>query len=49
MSIAPIDPQRTDFFRSTLAERDPDVAAMIGGELVRQREGIELIASENMV
>ncbi|MBB2191148.1 serine hydroxymethyltransferase, partial [Gluconacetobacter azotocaptans] len=24
------------FFRSTLAERDPDVAAMIGGELERQ-------------
>ncbi|MBM9403879.1 serine hydroxymethyltransferase [Gluconacetobacter azotocaptans] len=37
------------FFRSTLAERDPDVAAMIGGELERQRDGIELIASENMV
>ncbi|GBQ51998.1 serine hydroxymethyltransferase [Komagataeibacter sucrofermentans DSM 15973] len=37
------------FFRAPLTEADPDVAAMIDAELVRQRDGIELIASENMV
>ncbi|MFT8712654.1 serine hydroxymethyltransferase [Komagataeibacter rhaeticus] len=37
------------FFRAPLAEVDPDVAAIIDAEKVRQRDGIELIASENMV
>ncbi|XAE44919.1 serine hydroxymethyltransferase [Nguyenibacter vanlangensis] len=37
------------YFRASLRERDPAVAGMIAGELERQREGIELIASENMV
>ncbi|MCE2574548.1 serine hydroxymethyltransferase [Komagataeibacter sp. FNDCR2] len=37
------------FFRAPLTEADPDVAAIIGAELERQRDGIELIASENMV
>ncbi|MBL7238414.1 MAG: serine hydroxymethyltransferase, partial [Komagataeibacter hansenii] len=32
-----------------MTEADPDVAAIIGAELERQRDGIELIASENMV
>jgi glycine hydroxymethyltransferase len=32
-----------------LAETDPDLAAAIGAELVRQQDGIELIASENIV
>jgi glycine hydroxymethyltransferase len=30
-------------------DADPDLAAAIGGELDRQRDGIELIASENIV
>ncbi len=38
-----------DFFSTTLAEADPDLSAAIGGELIRQRDGIELIASENIV
>ncbi|MEZ7136089.1 serine hydroxymethyltransferase, partial [Komagataeibacter sp. SM21] len=37
------------YFHAPLTEADPDVAAIIGAELERQRDGIELIASENMV
>ncbi len=37
------------FFTETLATRDPDLAAAIRGELGRQRDEIELIASENIV
>ncbi|TCS67460.1 glycine hydroxymethyltransferase [Primorskyibacter sedentarius] len=39
----------TGFFTETLADRDPDLFAAITGELGRQREEIELIASENIV
>jgi len=37
------------FFGASLAETDPELAAAIGRELVRQQDGIELIASENIV
>jgi glycine hydroxymethyltransferase len=37
------------FFRNTLAEQDPAVMAGIAGELQRQRDQIEMIASENIV
>ena len=37
------------FFNATLAESDPELATAIGRELHRQRDGIELIASENIV
>jgi glycine hydroxymethyltransferase len=37
------------FFTAPLAETDPDLAAVIGAELHRQQDGIELIASENLV
>ena len=37
------------FFETGLSERDPDIAASISRELGRQREEIELIASENIV
>jgi len=37
------------FFAAGLAETDPELAAAIGRELVRQQDGIELIASENIV
>ncbi len=37
------------FFSASLAETDPELAAAIGRELVRQQDGIELIASENIV
>ncbi len=37
------------FFTASLAEADPELAAAIGAELHRQQDGIELIASENVV
>lgn len=40
---------RPTFFTASLAESDPDVFASITGELGRQRDEIELIASENIV
>ena len=39
----------TGFFTETLATRDPEIKAAITGELGRQRDEIELIASENIV
>jgi glycine hydroxymethyltransferase len=38
-----------DFFTRSLADTDPAVAEAIRSELGRQRDGIELIASENIV
>jgi glycine hydroxymethyltransferase len=37
------------FFSAPLAETDPELAAAIGRELAREQDGIELIASENIV
>ncbi|MFM2355014.1 MAG: hypothetical protein RLZZ528_750, partial [Pseudomonadota bacterium] len=37
------------FFTESLATRDPDLFASITSELGRQRDEIELIASENIV
>ncbi|MCW8086626.1 serine hydroxymethyltransferase [Sabulicella glaciei] len=37
------------FFQAGVAEADPELNAAIGKELVRQQDGIELIASENIV
>ncbi|HXA22081.1 MAG TPA: serine hydroxymethyltransferase [Acetobacteraceae bacterium] len=37
------------FFDAPLAETDPELAAALSAELVRQQDGIELIASENVV
>jgi glycine hydroxymethyltransferase len=37
------------FFGAPLAETDPELAAALSAELVRQQDGIELIASENVV
>src|ERR1700753_3556870 len=36
-------------FNATLAASDPDIAAQIANEAVRQHEGLEMIASENFV
>ena len=41
--------ENSGFFTRSLAEADPEIAASIGDELGRQREKIELIASENIV
>ena len=40
---------KSALFTAPLAERDPEIAAAIGRELGRQRDEIELIASENIV
>src|SRR6202521_4322283 len=37
------------FFSAPLADTDPELAAAINAELERQQDGIELIASENIV
>jgi len=37
------------YFNAPVTEIDPEVAAALKGEMTRQRDGIELIASENMV
>ena len=37
------------FFTATLADTDPELAAAVAGEKRRQQDGIELIASENIV
>src|ERR1700739_521435 len=37
------------FFSAPLAEADPELAAVLSAELIRQQDGIELIASENVV
>ena len=44
---APTLPQR--FFTAPLSETDPALAAVLRAELARQQDGIELIASENIV
>ncbi len=38
-----------DFFTRRLAEADPDISRAIAGELSRQQNEVELIASENIV
>jgi glycine hydroxymethyltransferase len=51
--MAAIDPsvknQTASMFSASLAETDPEIADAIGKELGRQRDEIELIASENIV
>ncbi|SHJ34651.1 glycine hydroxymethyltransferase [Roseomonas rosea] len=37
------------FFNAPLSEIDPEIAEVLSRELVRQQDGIELIASENIV
>ncbi|MCP3970749.1 MAG: serine hydroxymethyltransferase, partial [Rhodobacteraceae bacterium] len=46
MTAAPLDQK---FFAEDLSSRDPEIFAAIGQELGRQRDEIELIASENIV
>ena len=41
--------QMDGFFSNSLAQSDPEVAAAINDELVRQQDQIEMIASENIV
>jgi glycine hydroxymethyltransferase len=50
LAISPDRPRLDDrFFEAPLSEADPEVAAAVRGELRREQEHIELIASENIV
>lgn len=42
-------PGMDSFFKASLAEADPEIYAAVRGELARQQDQIELIASENIV
>jgi glycine hydroxymethyltransferase len=44
-----LSPNLAKFFSAPLAETDPAIAEILAAELVRQQDGIELIASENIV
>jgi len=46
---SPARANETSLFTASLAESDPEIADIIGRELGRQRDEIELIASENIV
>lgn len=41
--------QKRDFFEIGLSEGDPEISAALGREFRRQSDGVELIASENIV
>ncbi|MGO3813803.1 MAG: serine hydroxymethyltransferase, partial [Cellulosimicrobium funkei] len=45
MSAQPAD----NVLDTPLAELDPEIAAVLDGELARQRDTLEMIASENFV
>ena len=49
MSVAEQTTASSDFFTRRLADSDPELLASLRGELHRQRDQIELIASENIV
>mgnify|MGYP001412630778 FL=1 len=49
MSVTQIKTTDEGFFSATLAEADPEIAEAVQRELGRQRDEIELIASENIV
>lgn len=38
-----------EFFKTPLHQTDPDITAILGRELRRQQDGLEMIASENLV
>ncbi len=49
MNDQSLSPNLAKFFSAPLAETDPAIAEILAAELVRQQDGIELIASENIV
>jgi glycine hydroxymethyltransferase len=48
-ATSPSATPKTDIFTASLREADPEIADVVGRELGRQRDEIELIASENIV
>jgi glycine hydroxymethyltransferase len=49
MNKANLSPSYDRFFTAPLAETDPELAGILRQELTREQDGIELIASENIV
>ncbi|MDR3522380.1 MAG: serine hydroxymethyltransferase [Acidocella sp.] len=49
MNDANLSPSYDRFFTAPLAETDPELAGILRQELTREQDGIELIASENIV
>jgi glycine hydroxymethyltransferase len=49
MNDASLSPSLSRFFNAPIADTDPELAAAIRAELEREQDGIELIASENIV
>ncbi len=49
MNDQTLAPSQARFFAAPLADTDPAIAAVLARELARQQDGIELIASENIV
>jgi glycine hydroxymethyltransferase len=49
MNNPQISPSYDRFFNAALAETDPELAGILRQELTREQDGIELIASENIV
>jgi glycine hydroxymethyltransferase len=49
MNKSSISPSHQRFFNAPLAETDPELAGVLDQEMVREQDGIELIASENIV
>ncbi|OYV33458.1 MAG: serine hydroxymethyltransferase [Rhodospirillales bacterium 20-64-7] len=49
MNKANLSPSYDRFFTAPLAETDPELAGILSQELTREQDGIELIASENIV
>jgi glycine hydroxymethyltransferase len=45
----PLAQTPSDIFNAPIAQADPEIAALLDGELRRQQEGLEMIASENFV
>ncbi len=49
MNHPAVSPSLTRFFNAPLQETDPELAGILDQELMREQDGIELIASENIV
>ena len=49
LAAAPSSWMDDDYFTASLHTADPDIAALIGSEMSRQRDCVELVASENFV
>ncbi len=49
MNDQTLSPSQARFFTAPLADTDPAIARVLARELARQQDGIELIASENIV